>query len=161
MSKLEELNGRVCLDGYPRTVSQSNLLHKSSMRPELVLELSIPEDVLVLKNTSRWNCQICGEGYNTADVRGWYNGVMLNMPPLLPKHSGICDKCGGTLKQRSDDTEETIRRRIKVYTRETKPILDFYEKEGLLCRWDVINGVQDYPQLAQKMDEHLGRIGKA
>jgi len=158
MPKLEELNGRYCLDGYPRTVSQCALLHDSPMRPEVVIDFRIPDDVLVMKNTNRWNCRRCGEGYNTADIRGMYNGVMLNMPPLLPKNEGICDKCGGELKQRTDDTEETVRRRLKVYARETEPLLDFYEKQGVLLRWDVINGVQDYPELAKKVDRFFKKI---
>jgi len=158
MPKLEELNGRYCLDGYPRTISQCNLLHDSPMRPELVLDFRIPDDVLVMKNTNRWNCQKCGEGYNTADIRGTWNGVVLNMPPLLPKEEGKCDKCEGELKQRTDDTEETVRTRLKVYSRETEPLLDFYERQGVLLRWDVINGVQDYPDLVKKVDKFLNRM---
>lgn len=158
MPKLEELNGRYCLDGYPRTISQCTLLHDSPMRPEVVIDFRIPDDVLVMKNTNRWNCQSCGEGYNTADIRGMYNGVMLNMPPLLPKNEGICDKCEGELKQRTDDTEETVRRRLKVYTSETEPLLDFYERQGVLLRWDVVNGVEDYPDLAEKVDTFFKKI---
>jgi len=158
MPKLEELNGRYCLDGYPRTINQCTLLHDSPMRPELVLDFRIPDDVLVMKNTNRWNCQKCGEGYNTADIRGTYNGVVLNMPPLLPKEEGKCDKCEGELKQRTDDTEETVRTRLKVYARETEPLLDFYERQGVLLHWDVINGVQDYPDLVEKVDNFLGRM---
>jgi len=158
MPKLEELNGRYCLDGFPRTVSQCALLHDSPMRPEVVLDFRIPDDVLVMKNTNRWNCQTCGEGYNTADIRGMYNGVMLNMPPLLPKNEGVCDKCEGVLKQRTDDTEETVRRRLKVYATKTEPLLDFYERQGVLLRWDVINGVQDYPELAKKVNKFFSKI---
>jgi len=158
MPKLNELNGRYCLDGFPRTIDQCNRLHNSSVRPELVLDVRIPDEVLVLKTTNRWNCTNCGQGYNTADIKGEYNGVMLNMPPLLPEKHGICDKCGGELKQRTDDTEETVRARLKVYTEETEPLIDFYEKEGLLVQWDVVNGVQDYPQLAKKIDDHLSRL---
>jgi len=158
MPKLEELNGRYCLDGFPRTVSQCALLHDSPMRPEVVLDFRIPDDVLVMKNTNRWNCQTCGEGYNTADIRGMYNGVMLNMPPLLPKNEGVCDKCEGVLKQRTDDTEETVRRRLKVYATKTEPLLDFYERQGVLLRWDVINGVQDYPELAKKVNKFFSKM---
>jgi len=158
MPKREELNGRYCLDGYPRTISQCTLLHDSPMRPELVLDFRIPDDVLVMKNINRWNCQKCGEGYNTADIRGTYNGVVLNMPPLLPQEEGKCDKCEGELKQRTDDTEETVRTRLKVYARETEPLLDFYEKQGVLLRWDVINGVQDYPDLVRKVDNFLSTM---
>jgi len=156
--KLEELNGRYCLDGYPRTISQCALLHNSPMRPEVVLDFRIPDDVLVMKNTNRWNCEDCGEGYNTANIRGEYNGVILNMPPLLPKKEGICDKCEGKLKQRTDDTEETVRNRLKVYANETEPLLDFYEEQGVLLRWDVINGVQDYPEMVNKVDKFMSRI---
>ena len=64
------------------------------------------------------------------------------MPPLLPEKEGICDKCGGEIYQREDDTEEVIRDRLKLYYEKTAPLIEFYEKRGIVKNIDV-NGSPD------------------
>lgn len=141
------------LDGFPRTRVQADHLQSTEFKPELALNFRIPDEVLVTKNTNRWNCVCCGQGYNTADIRGVFNGVRLNMPPLLPKVEGVCDKCGGALKRRTDDTEKVIQNRINVYHESSQPLLDLYEQEGILVNWDVRNGVEDAPELEQQLSQ--------
>ncbi|MGB9791926.1 MAG: adenylate kinase [Thermacetogeniaceae bacterium] len=110
------------LDGFPRTIPQAEAL--DSMLKELgthldaVLNIVVSNDVLLRRLTGRRICRKCGAPYH----------VDFN-PPAVP---GVCDRCGGELYQRSDDTEETVRERLDVYTRQTAPVLKYYEEQGLL-----------------------------
>jgi len=71
-------------------------------------------------------CKACGASYH----------VLFN----APKQEGVCDSCGGELYQRSDDNEETVSNRLDVYEAQTQPLMDYYEKQGVLLN---INGDQD------------------
>ena len=116
-------NGCV-LDGYPRTVKQAELLDAafeklpSALAAVLLLDVSRP--LLVKRLTARRLCSECGAVHNLE-----YN------PPQKP---GVCDKCGGDLYQRSDDSESTVRERLEVYERQTAPLIDYYGKRHLLVR---------------------------
>jgi len=142
------------LDGYPRRVSQAETL--ATLRPlGLAVNLVLDEKILVEKALARRVCAHCGSGYNLANiVRDGYF-----MPPLLPKAPGLCDKCPpavGKLTTRADDTESIIRERLRVYERETFPILDFYRKQGLLLEFEVRKGVADLDELRGKIEQRLG-----
>lgn len=119
------------LDGYPRTIPQAEALEKIT-NINIVLNLTINEDVLIQKLTARRICKVCGEIYNVADIRGVIDGVKYDMGPMLPKVSGKCDKCGGELVQRKDDTVEVIAERLKVYKDQTEPLIKYYRKKKLL-----------------------------
>lgn len=114
-------------DGFPRTLEQAKELEKIT-NIDVVILLKISKRILIKKILNRRICKSCGEIYNLADIReGKYN-----MPAQLPKKEGICDKCSGELIQRSDETFEGIRERLKEYEDKTKPLINFYKKKSLL-----------------------------
>ncbi len=101
------------LDGFPRTLQQAEALDKVA-KIDVIIQLTVPDWIIVERLSTRRICKNCGEVYN--------------IRYLKPKIEGICDKCGGPLYQRSDDTPEVIKERIKVYERQTQPILRYYEE---------------------------------
>jgi adenylate kinase len=116
-------NGYI-LDGFPRNLEQakgySDLLNKLNKDLGVVINLTIPEDLLKQRIIGRRLCKECGAIYNI------YN------PEFQPKQEGICDKCGGELYQRADDNEESMNTRVKTYYEVTEPIIDYYKKQGVL-----------------------------
>ena len=120
-------------DGFPRTINQADELGKIS-KLDLVVNLRLPDEVIIKKTLARRTCGKCGNIYNVAHIKKG----RIDMPPLLPKKPGICDKCGGGLIERADDTEEVIKDRLDVYRKETQPLIDYYTKKGVLKNVDVI-----------------------
>ncbi|MFC7082434.1 adenylate kinase [Halorussus caseinilyticus] len=117
---LSDADGYV-LDGYPRNLDQAE--HLSDITTlDAVLYLDVDEDVLVERLTGRRVCEECGAAYH------------VDFNP--PEEEGVCDKCGGDLYQREDDTEETARERIRVYEENTAPVVEFYDDVGSLVRID-------------------------
>ncbi|MCC7368185.1 MAG: adenylate kinase [Chloroflexi bacterium] len=110
------------LDGFPRTVTQARALEArlaaTNRRIDCVINLAVPRDVLLARLSGRWLCRKCHSSYH-----------LLFSPP---KVQGVCDRCGGELYQRTDDTLETARRRLEVYEYATQPVLQYYRNRGLL-----------------------------
>ena len=106
------------LDGVPRTIAQAEALEKAGIKFDAVVSIEISEDEILRRMSGRRVCESCGSSYNVEAVP--------------PRQEGICDNCGGKLIQRKDDTPETIRERLKVYHKETEPLVDFYAARGLL-----------------------------
>ncbi len=121
------------LDGFPRTVPQGEALGKVlaglSRKLDHVVSIEVPDEELVKRLTGRRTCRACGEGYH----------VMFKPP----KKEGACDKCGGELYQRDDDNETTVRNRLEVYKKSTQPLIDFYQKQGLLRAIAGQGSIQD------------------
>ncbi|MFC2029768.1 adenylate kinase [Chloroflexota bacterium] len=121
------------LDGFPRTVDQAEAL--GTLLTELGEELAtvpyieVPEDMLLARLAGRWTCKACGAMYH-----------QLFSPPQEP---GVCDRCGGVLYQRTDDTPETQQHRIKVYFEQTAPLIDYYREQGLLVEVDGRPGIDE------------------
>lgn len=134
MSKPDCKNGFI-LDGFPRTLNQAKALDKIA-KIDIVINLVLPDNILIKKISARRQCRKCGEIYNLADIR---EGD-IHMPPILPKKQGICDKCGGELYQRDDDREKVVRERLGVYKKQTAPLIDYYKKKGLLRDIRVVGG---------------------
>ncbi|MEM0475946.1 MAG: adenylate kinase [Candidatus Norongarragalinales archaeon] len=109
-------------DGYPRTIAQATALEKMlearGIKIDLVANLAIPFDVILRRLTSRRSCAKCGQPFNLEFI-----------PPRVP---GICDKCGGPLIQREDEKPEVVRKRLAVYEKQTKPLVDYYARKGML-----------------------------
>jgi adenylate kinase len=130
-----QYDGGALLDGYPRTIAQAEfldgLLAKQGRAITHVLYLSVPDEVLIRRQAGRLICRSCGKVYNR-----------YSLPPAV---EGQCE-CGGELYQRSDDSEETIRRRLQVYLDSTAPLIDFYRQRGLLHE---VDGVGD-PAVVQE-----------
>ncbi len=101
------------LDGYPRTLQQAYFLEGVS-KIDFVINLNVPDEVIVRRLSSRLVCRKCGAIYNKIT--------------LPPKVDGVCDKCGGELYQRDDDKPEVVRERIRVYKNEAAPLLEHYRK---------------------------------
>jgi adenylate kinase len=102
------------LDGFPRTIDQAKALEKIA-KIDVVVLLTVPDRIIIERLSTRRICKKCGEVYN--------------IRYLKPKVEGVCDKCGGQLYQRSDDTPKVIRDRIGVYERQTQPILQYFKKK--------------------------------
>ncbi|CAM3973936.1 adenylate kinase [Cohnella lubricantis] len=110
------------LDGYPRTLAQAEALDQMladmGRKIDHVINLKVDRSFLLARLTGRRICKSCGSTYH----------VMFNPP----KQDGVCDKCGGELYQRSDDTEEKVGTRLDEYTSKTAPLLEYYGNKGLL-----------------------------
>ena len=118
-------NGFV-LDGYPRTYAQAveldRLFEKYGLSITKVMELVVPDELAFKRILERKKCDNCGEQYG------------IDFPP---KVEDVCDKCGGHLSIRTDDTKETLAKRINTYRENAKEILDYYRDKGLLYTYDA------------------------
>lgn len=133
------------LDGYPRTVVQAvsldEILTDYEMSIDAVINIVVDSSVLLDRLTGRRICKECGSSYH-----------LLYLPP---KNPGICDKCGGELYQRHDDSVETVNSRLKVYEEQTKPLLDYYLDQGNLYN---INGEQEIDKVFEEIEKTLGGL---
>jgi adenylate kinase len=111
--KIDNESGFV-LDGFPRTIEQAKALDKIA-QTDAVIQLLVPDWIIIERLSTRRICKVCGEVYNTRYLK--------------PKVEGRCDKCGGQLYQRSDDTPKVIKDRIEVYERQTEPVLQYYREK--------------------------------
>ncbi|HEY8447146.1 MAG TPA: adenylate kinase [Thermomicrobiales bacterium] len=135
-------------DGFPRTVAQAKgldaTLAKRDERIGAVIEIDAPRETLIARLAGRRYCPKCGATYH----------VTFNPPRV----QGICDRCGGELIQRADDTPEAIRRRLDLYDEQTAPVLDFYRERGLLSR---VNGDQPIENVTQDILAAIGHAAKS
>jgi adenylate kinase len=126
------------LDGFPRTVRQAEvldeLLEPMSADLDVVLELVVDDDEVVRRLSGRRTCHQCGHVWH------------LDFDP--PSDQGVCDRCGGELFQRDDDSEDTIRHRLEVYADQTSPLIGYYGDKGLLRGVDATGPVEDVTERA-------------
>jgi len=126
------------LDGFPRTVRQAevldDLLAPMLAALDVVLELVVDDDEVVRRLSGRRTCHQCGHVWH------------LDFDP--PGTEGICDRCGGELFQRDDDSEGTIRHRLEVYADQTSPLIGYYGDKGLLRGVDATGPVEDVTERA-------------
>lgn len=115
------------LDGFPRTLDQAESLAEitADLPLDLVVDLAVPTDVVLVRLASRRVCVDCGANY------------AVQTPP---KHGWVCDHCGGDVIQRTDDTEEAIKRRLAIYEAETSPLIQWYRERDLLL---IVDGDGD------------------
>lgn len=151
-----DCNGGFILDGYPRTIPQAELLDAMT-HIDVVLNFIWPRDLLIEKLAARRICRKCGWIYNVADIR---HGS-LHLPPLLPKREGICDKCGGELYQRDDDKEEVVTERLSIYDEQTRPLVEYYERKGLLKNVDLLGSPEVMVPEIMEMLKTANKTSKA
>lgn len=109
------------LDGFPRTVPQADAL-ESIDRITKAVNFTASDSLIIQRLSGRRTCKKCG--------------AIFHIKNIPPKVHGICDKCGGELVQRSDETEEVIKHRLKVYSEQTAPLIGYYRKKGILVEID-------------------------
>ena len=112
LSKDDCENGFI-LDGFPRTIRQAEILIEKGIEIDKVVHLDVSEETVLHRLSGRFTCRGCKKLYN------------LNTG-MIPKEEGKCDECGDEVFQRDDDKEETIRNRLSVYDKMTKPLIGFY-----------------------------------
>lgn len=138
MTQPDAVNGFL-LDGFPRNVSQAEALDESlktdGQKLDAVLDLEVPEDEVVKRIAGR---RICRND----------SSHVFHVTYSKPKAEGVCDVCGGELYQRGDDKEETVRKRLDVYHRETEPIIDHYKAQGLVVTISALGKVDEVTKRA-------------
>ncbi len=120
--KADDCKKGYILDGYPRNVAQAEGLGAIVGELDKVIDIEVPDELIIERMSGRRSCGGCGAMYHTK-----YNP---------PKKEGICDNCGGTLVTRSDDNAETVKHRLDVYHSQTAPVIDYYNKKGIVSEID-------------------------
>ncbi len=131
------------LDGFPRTLPQAESLNgflKDSDRGiDRVLYLELSEEEAVKRLSGRRICSRCGAPFH----------LLFNPPNIL----GICDQCGAKLSQREDDSEVTVRQRMKTYQKDTYPLIEYYESRGVLAKIDANRDIEEvFEDLCEELD---------
>jgi len=138
----EEAKKGFILDGFPRNVAQaeafSKRLDEKNINLDSVIYLETSEDIIIKRLSGRRICKTCGAVYH-----------IVNMPS---KVEDICDKCGGDLYQRKDDTIETIKNRLQVYNQQTAALIDYYKQEDKLF---MVSGDLDAQELFAKLQGYF------
>ena len=115
------VNGYV-LDGFPRTIPQAEVLDEKltelDEKVDYAVNVDVPDENIINRMSGRRACLNCGATYHIVSIP--------------PKKEGICDACGSELVLRDDDQPETVKNRLKVYHEQTQPLIDYYEKKGVL-----------------------------
>ena len=131
------------LDGFPRTIAQAEalqpILSKMGRSIDHVVNIEVEDEELVRRLTGRRTCKNCG--------------AMFHIVFHAPKREGICDRCGGTLYQREDDKEETIRTRLKEYQKQTSPLIQYYQQKKTLRSIQGVGGQEQiFEQIIRLLD---------
>ncbi len=140
---LDDCKNGFLLDGFPRSLPQAEALTsigEEISRPiKYVINIVVPESILVDRISGRRVCKTCGAPYHIRNMK--------------PKVEGICDLCGGELVQRKDDNEETLKARLHEYHKMTEPLISYYKNLGVV--YDV-DGTKDLDELSKDIAKILG-----
>lgn len=129
------------LDGFPRTVGQAlslaGYLKDRNLRVDLVISLEVTDELVVKRLSGRRTCLDCGSAYHVE-----------THPPRV---EGLCDRCGAKLVLRADDEAQTVRERLAVYHRQTAPLIEYYQSQGMLRAVDGSLTVDQITQTLRKV----------
>ncbi len=121
------------LDGFPRTIEQaealSSMLEESGIGIDRVLLIEVDPEIVVRRGLDRRICKNCKAVYNLSNLPGG--------------EKSRCEKCGGELVKRPDDEEGTIRRRLEIYEKQTRPVVEFFQERGGLATVDGSGEIDD------------------
>jgi adenylate kinase len=135
------------LDGYPRTIDQAKTLEGIAKIDVILLQM-VPDWIIIERLSSRRICKNCGAVYNIRFLK--------------PKVEGVCDKCGGSLYQRSDDTPEVIKQRLQVYQEQTSPLLRYYKEKQVPFIVSSITALDTPPEpIVEEMIKELKKLNLA
>jgi adenylate kinase len=143
LAKIPKERGFI-MDGYPRTVEQAKALEKIA-KIDVIILLQVPDWIIIERLSTRRICKNCGEVYNIRFLK--------------PKVDMVCDKCGGPLYQRSDDTPEVIKKRIEVYEEQTRPILQLFKERKVPFAMAKCEALDTPPETVVEMIlKELGKL---
>lgn len=129
----EDCAGGFVFDGFPRTLPQAEqldrILERKGFGKPIVVDFCVSPEKLLRRLAGRWTCSVGGEIYNVYDA-----------PPKVP---GVCDRDGGKLVQRPDDRPEVVRDRLAAYERQTKPLAQYYRRQGVLDTIDASASMEE------------------
>jgi len=121
---LKKTKGRknIMFDGFPRTIEQAILLEKNHIKIDKVIYIKVPDKVIISRLSKRMTCEKCG--------------AVFHQTVNPPKKKGVCDFCKGKLYVRDDDKPNVVRNRLRIYNKETKPLIDYYRRKKILYEVD-------------------------
>ncbi len=135
LSRPDAVRRGYILDGFPRTVAQAEALGDiTAVRPlDLVIDLDVPRELVLERISSRQVCRDCGTNYTRL---------------ASAASRGICERCGGDIVQRDDDTPDAVNKRLDLYETQTSPLIAFYSAKGMLA---VVNGVGHPDHVSERL----------
>lgn len=127
--KQDDCKNGLIFDGFPRTIPQAKHLDKTDIKIRKVINFIASQETIIQRISGRRICKKCQAIFH-----------ITNIPP---KKEGICDNCGSELYQRKDDQPESVKKRLKVYEKQTKPLIEYYTKKGMIANIDTEKPIPD------------------
>jgi adenylate kinase len=133
------------LDGFPRTIAQAEAMEKFK-KVDKAFNFVASDGVIMSRLGGRRTCRECGAIYHVENIPS--------------KVEGVCDRCGGGLYQRSDETSQAIKNRLRVYREKTKPVVDYFRKKGLLADIDANYQFEEVDKVISQCERHLQNLSQ-